>query len=332
MARLRSPGFWLGIALLALVTRAHAYSLIAIHDFRHLVTGNEALTDEQRQYPALVFEFEGLAFTEDGSLWASIAADPDGSSRELWKLDLQSRTVESHPHPGELLPSFPLSQYGNPVGLASMGSQLIVGHNFKSFGNLIGSFDPANPSAWNPMFSLDTATCDEVEGLAYSGGKLYASCQNDGKVLEMDPASGAVSRTFGFQNQVLGLAETGDGRLVVGTYPGDRELLIFDPSGLRPTESINIHNLFAGAGSAYHALTGELYSVQVVPSESPRTRPDPDGLAYWNGTIYMSFDGDLRVFEIATAVPELKTWTMLLTGLGLIGLVVRRRTTSRLAE
>ena len=325
MAGVRAQFLWLGIALVGLATQVHSYSLTQIYDFRHLVTERTDLTPEQRQYPALVYEFEGLAFTNDGSLWASIAADPDGASREFWKLDLQNRTVSAFAHPGSLPPpftSYPLSRYGNPVGLASIGSQLVVGHNFHGIGNLIGSFSPSG-ATWMPMYQLSVAICNEVEGLAYSGGNLYASCQNNRKVLEIDLTTGAVSRTFSFADQVLGLAETDDGRLIVGTYPA-RELVVFDPEGSRPTESISLSKLFFGSDSDYTQRTGEIYKVQVVPSEGFRTVPDPDGLAYRNGKIYMSFDGDLRVFEIATAVPEPGTWAMMLAGLGVIGLAARR--------
>jgi len=64
------------------MAQVHAYSLTAIHDFRHLVTGAGAnFTDEQKRFPALVYEFEGLSFTQGGSLWASISANPDGASQ-----------------------------------------------------------------------------------------------------------------------------------------------------------------------------------------------------------------------------------------------------------
>lgn len=60
---------WLGFVLCGLVTQAQAYSLTAIHDYRHLVSGPATgFSDEQKQFPALVYEFEGLSFTSDGSL------------------------------------------------------------------------------------------------------------------------------------------------------------------------------------------------------------------------------------------------------------------------
>jgi hypothetical protein len=341
----RFPCPWLAIVLFGFATQAHpAYSLTGIYDFRPLVTGRPDLfTPEQRQYPALVYEFEGLAFTQDGSLWASIAADPGGASRELWKLDLQNKQkTQSILDPvwsfEVQTPLGPLTySIANPVGLAAHGDQLIVGENFQRARDLVNSsgglaqatihdviwgITPGNSTPdWS--FPLNTSACDEIEGMAYSGGKLYATCQNDKKVLEINPATGAVSNTFPFADQVLGLAETDDGRLIVGAYPS-RELILFDPAGLRPSETISLNDLFFGPGSDYHALTGEVYSVQVVASEAARTRPDPDGLAYRNGKIYMSFDGDLRIYEIS-AVPEPETYAMMLAGLALVVAVAWRR-------
>jgi hypothetical protein len=144
----------LGFALLFAATRpAYPSALVGVHDFRPLVTGQPSLSDEQRQYPALVYEFEGLAFTADGSLWASVAANLSGGSKELWQLDLATTTRSAMPHPGLLGGLLPLATYGNPVGLTSVGDQLVVGHNFKQFGNLIGLLDVSSRT-WSARFGV----------------------------------------------------------------------------------------------------------------------------------------------------------------------------------
>lgn len=78
-------------------------------------------------------------------------------------------------------------------------------------------------------------------------------------------------------------------------------------------------------------MTGMEYEVDVENAgKDIRRIPDPDGIAYRNGKIYMTFEHDLRVYEIslgdpptATATPE--PGTLLLVGLGLLGLAARLR-------
>jgi len=325
MTRVHLKTRWLGILLCALAAPAHPYSLTGIYDFRSLVTVDATLTQTQRDYPALVYEFEGLTFTQDGSLWAAVAADPSAASREFWKLDLASRTAPVRiPDPVQYHPQNFLG-ISNPVALASDGNQLIVGENGHGYGNLVWAFTPGSANTYDWDFFKASGACNEVEGLAHSGGKLYMGCQNDKKILEITDNQGTVARTFTFQDQVLGLEETGDGRLLVGAYPS-RQVLIFDPSGIRPTESISLESLFGGTNSDYYRLTGQEYGVQVVPGESVRTLPDPDALAFKDGKIYMAFDGDLRIYEISpTPVPEPETWALMLAGLALVALAARRR-------
>lgn len=71
--RIGRSGLLLGLGLLTVASAAQAAVLTAIHDYRYLVSG---LPLPQREFPSLVHEFEGLAFTSDGSLWASIAPNP----------------------------------------------------------------------------------------------------------------------------------------------------------------------------------------------------------------------------------------------------------------
>ncbi len=75
MARPNASNLIPALALLAFAAQAQAYSLTAIYDFRPLVTGDATLTQQQRDYPALVAEFEGLTFTQDGSLVATVAQE-----------------------------------------------------------------------------------------------------------------------------------------------------------------------------------------------------------------------------------------------------------------
>lgn len=294
----RQPGvvkllYTLLIAIaLTMAGTVRAADLTAIYDFRYLA---------QNDFPALVYEFEGLAFTDDGRLWASIAANPRRSLRALWKLNLQSNTVEIS-IPDTLYGRRAVSPLLNPVGLAGAGNQLIVAENLHELGNVIWAFRPnvatSTPSNPDWSFRLPARICNEVEGAAFAGGMLYVTCQNDGTIREIEPITGALGRTFALGGELLGLEMMDDTRLLIGDY-SNHQLLVFDLVTGRVTEAIDLESLFTGADSDYFRLTGEIYSVVVVPGETARTMPDPDCLAYRNGKIYMSFDGDLRIFEIS---------------------------------
>ena len=295
----------LAAALLAVAGAAQGATLTAIHDFRYLANN---------QFPALVYEFEGLAFTNDGSLWASIAANPSGAAKEFWKLDLLSNNF------ADKIPDTVFGLLGNPVALAGAGPQLIVGENFHQFGNVIWAFTPGvngNNPDWS--FLLNANTCGQVEGAAFAGGKLYVTCQNDGTILKIEPVTGTVLGSFSLGAQLLGLEMMDNTHLLVGDY-SHHKLLVFDLGTGQVTDSIDLASLFVG------------YSVEVTKDDW-RTIPDPDGLAYRNGTIYMSFDGDLRIFEITTgapgagAVPE--PGTLALLGLALFALAALRFPASR---
>lgn len=323
-------GMLLGLGLLTAAGGSQSAVLTAIHDFRYLVSG---LPSPQREFPALVHEFEGLAFTSDGSLWASIAANPLDARKELWRLDLVGNTV------AEVISDTRVTVLGvpvaNPVALGAVGAQLIVGENFRAIrtagfplsfplNDVVWAFSPGSSTPTLPdwSFGLPAAICDGVEGAAAANGLVYLSCGGSGKIVEFDPLSGVVGRQFSLGAYALGLEALDDHRLLVGDY-SSHQLHVFDLALGLVTESIDLADLFFGASSDYFGLTNEVYSVQVVPSESPRSMPDPDGLAYRDGSIYMSFDGDLRIFQIALNLPE--PGTMALVAIGLLGLPGWRR-------
>ncbi|WP_300340494.1 PEP-CTERM sorting domain-containing protein [Accumulibacter sp.] len=317
----------LACGLLALASTAQPAALTGIQDYRYLVNG---LPSPEREFPALVHEFEGLAFTDDGSLWASIAADPLGTRRDFWRLDVRDNVVHQVIADTRFEPT---ARFANPVALAGAGSRLIVGENFAALrasglaiNDVLWAFTPgvSSPELPDWTFSLPATECDEVEGAATAGGKLYVSCQTDGTIIEIDPQSGQIGKKFPLDAQLLGLEALDDGRLLVGDYSNHR-LLVFDLALQQVTDSIDLASLFTGPDSDYFRLVGEEYLVQVVPSEGFRRVPDPDGLAYRDGTIYMAFDGDLRIFAIALRVPE--PTTVVLLGLALLCLawMFRRR-------
>lgn len=334
--RIGRGGLLFGLGLLTVASAAQAAVLTAIHDYRYLVSG---LPSPQREFPSLVHEFEGLAFTSDGSLWASIAPDPTDARRELWRLDLASNSV------AEVIADNHVSVFGlpiaNPVALGAAGAQLIVGENFRyarthgiALNDVVWAFTPtlSTPQLADWSFSLPPALCDGVEGAASVNGQVYVSCGGSGRIVEFDPLRALLGRQFSLGAYALGLEALDDHRLLIGDY-STHQFHIFDLALERITESIDLADLFLGESSDYFGLTNEVYSVQVVPSESPRRMPDPDGLAYRDGSIYMSFDGDLRIFQIALDVPRGETppvppsalnvpepGAMALVAIGLLGL------------
>jgi hypothetical protein len=294
--------FLLGLAMS--ITAAGA-SLTGIYDFSDLDPSTTV--------------FEGIDFDSQGNLW--ITSAPNSAPNSLLQVDLENE---------EVLQIFDFNM-SNPVGLAIDADDSITATNVPG-----GAYDVITDgvgadsvgsllSGWTRLFFI--AECSQPEGATYMNGEVYVSCQN-GKVFKVDPDSNSYDEVYNTGKGALGLGATDDGRLIIGGYNQadamDRSLILYGVSE-GTVETIDLNDLFVGEDSDYAALMGELYGIEIVDNGDFRDIPDPDGLAFRNGKIYMTFEHDLRVFEITLdAVPEPGTLLLLATGMAAI-LGLRRK-------
>lgn len=294
--------------ILAIASCSQAASLSAIYDILD-ANGNPINMDTT--------SLEGLAFTDDGTLWITSAPDTQDNFGSLFQPDtLLEVQLDFNTNIGEVVSTSAYNQptyLFSPVGLASNGTELFIANNN---GGSVYSSTTTGAAAY-----LYGAGCGEPEGATYLNGFVYVSCEDTKNVVKLD-SNGNIVESISFDQNLLGLGATGTALIVgkYGTEPLDRSLELYDVlTGER--EVINLASLFYGENSDYFDLTGEVYD------EFDRVVPDPDGIAYRNGKIFMSFEHDPRVFEISLddtpPVPE--PGTLFLIGTGLLALIGWKR-------
>jgi hypothetical protein len=296
------------IAIFALASISSAASLTKIYDFTYL--------------DPIDIAFEGLAFTDDGTLWITSAPNFASNKNKLLGVDLEKEEVTSV---SEL-------DMANPVGLASDGTELYIANNHKNISFMdfadpvfTGTVDSATGQVTtSESYSLPAGTIVEPEGAAYLNGSLYFSGEESNNIIAVDQTTGMITN-YDMGISMLGLGATKDS-LIIGDYT-NHNLLLYNVSTNTVTETISLADLFVGIDSDYNALTGEDYEVVIADNGDVRYIPDPDGIAYKDGSIFMTFEHDLRVFEISlgdtSSVPEPGTAILLI--LGLVGLGFIRR-------
>ena len=259
--------------------------------------------------------FEGLTFTNDGTLWITSAPNSGASQLISAQLDFEAGTVdavtqEKYSNYGVSSDFFSAFTF-NPVALASDGENLFVGSNAKSswFNNYIYTAEQTAALANDPFAAVSGSACNDPEGAAYLGGAIYLSCEESNKIIKVSSDGSVEDVMTGVTS--LGLAAT-ESSLIVGDYD-NHDIFIYDVETGQETARIDLEALFPD------------YQVEVTPGDI-RTVPDPDGLAFYNGKIYMSFEHDLKVYEISldpVSTPE--PGTLLLLGVGLLGLAAKLR-------
>ncbi len=289
-------------AVFMLNSSANAVSLTGIYDFRD-------------QFNATTTSFEGLDFTDDGTLW--ITSAPNYKTPHLIGVNLETTTVLSKEDYTNYVTKDVfggwLSSPFNPVALASDGINLFVGSNGKSsvFYNYLYTTDQT-ARLEDGSIKFSGGACNDPEGAAYLGGAIYITCQESQKIIKLNTDGTVEDVMTGVT--ALGLGATDNGSLIIGDYV-NHDLLLYDVQSDTIANRIDLNALFTG------------YEV-VDPDGIIRYVPDPDGIAYRNGKIYMTFEHDLRVFEISLKEPPVATpepGTVLLLGLGLLGLTAGLR-------
>lgn len=271
--------------LLAITSLSQAASITGVYDFRD-------------EFNASTTSFEGLDFTDDGTLWITSAPNNFWAQKQLIGVDLGNETVTS-------VSNYSSQFLFNPVGLASDGSDLFLTNNLKWSGSVYSSETDGTTIS---LLTLSSVDCQEPEGAAYLDGNIYVSCQDTQNVVKLS-ADGSVIENINFGANLLGLGATDDGALIVGDET-NHALVIYDVATQTARETIYLADLFPN------------YEVEVSPGDV-RDVPDPDGIAYRDGKIYMTFEHDLQVYEITVATPE--PGTLLLIGSGLLALIGWKR-------
>ncbi len=303
------------IGMTAFASRSHAASLSHVYDFS--AQGWDSVDG---------VTFEGLTFTKDGTLWITSAPNSTPNQGQLIAatLDFAAGTVQEIISQEAYTNSVRGDVFGfasslfNPVALASDGEELFVGSNAKSglsfFNNYVYSTDQS--AVLTDPYKISASICNDPEGAAYLDGAIYLSCEESHKIIKLHDDGSVEDLMTGVT--ALGLAAS-DTSLIVGDY-ANHDLFLYDLETHQETARIDLETLFPD------------YEIEVGANDI-RNVPDPDGLAFYNGKIYMTFEHDLRVFEISLgedssiATPE--PGTLILLGPGLLGLFAAWRKCGR---
>jgi glutamine cyclotransferase len=284
------------VVILAVASLASAASLTGVYDLRDQLQGTPTV-------------FEGLTFTDDGTLWITSAPDTASDPLSLFLPDtLLEVQLDFDAKTGNVANISPYNQFTwsfSPVGLASDGTNIFVANNI---GDSVYTTTTTGIATYLSN-DINNYGCNEPEGSAYLGGFVYIGCEDTQNILKLDPSTGLVVQNIALGVSVLGLGATDDGALIIGDYT-NHDILIYDVATNNVRETIDLESLFVN------------YEVEVTPDDI-RHVPDPDGLAYRDGKIYMTFEHDLQVYEITIATPE--PGTLLLIGSGLLALAGLRR-------